>query len=161
MFKDKKIGDSIYILEIDAKTGKPKLHNATVSEISDANYETNAFGSIDYTKGKKIELKAELSDNSVLPFAGINPDNNLAIGGKYRISTDKDRIHEEVKRIYEDKQEHINRIEEYKDVVEECKEVMQELGIVAIPVETDKRLDTLEKGMKDIQSMLSDFISKK
>lgn len=154
MFKDKKSGDIIHILEIDSSGGKPTYHTATVSEVSEPKYTTSAFGVPDYASGFKMEIKAELKDGTILPFAGINPDNNFAIGGKYRISTEKERIHEEVKRIYEEKSEHVSKVDQYKEVMSECESIMQELGVITIPRETDARLEKLESNVNDIKDLL-------
>lgn len=158
MFKEKKQGDYIHLLEIDIKTGEAKYHKATITEINDPKFETNTFGAVDYTKPARIEISVELSDGSKQTFARINPENNFSIGGKYRISTSKEMLRSELDKIIEEKQDHINRVEEYKQIVESCNEALQEMGVVNIPSETDKRLNKLESNIYDLTSMVQRLI---
>jgi hypothetical protein len=125
MFKDIIDGNSIYVLDIDPKTGMPEYYVGTLVTKSSIRSKMNNLLQTE----TEFDITVEICDGVTKEFCGVNPNGDYAISGRYRISGSKSNLQSELQRVYDETSKHVSNFEFYKSITVKCEQIMGELGL--------------------------------
>lgn len=156
MFKDIKDGESIYILDIEPKSGMPTYHEGVLQSKSAITSKVGTLLSTEY----EFNLIISVTEGVVKEFCEVNPDGDYAVSGRYRLSTDKSKLVSEIQRIYDEKSIHVTNHELYKSIITKCEQLMGEIGIENSNYDwrmrqLESKYDTITSSLKTIMEHLA------
>ncbi len=155
MFKDLKVGDLLYIIEVDSASGIPSY--STTSVISLTPEYTPSSGSI--LAAKVIDVVCQLGlENKTLSM--IDPQSSSVSVANYKIGLEKDWAMGEIRKIHDSNKSVVASIEKCESIIAACAAILEKNGLS--PKSDSQRLSSLEgsvasmrKDMLDIKSMIS------
>lgn len=158
MFTNVKNGDVVYCIELDLNNGSPKFHKASVVSVNIEDKKVTPKDFSDFTKPavteKMMNIIIEVA-GADKEFSGLNPECDYFIGGRFRVSTDKEKLVKDIKSIKDEKQQHISKMEEYKEVVEKCDTAFEEIGFVDMTPVAPEEMKEVKKQLGSLDARVN------
>lgn len=156
LFKDMKPGYPVYILEKDAvRTSTGKVVNVSQPRFANANA---AGGNFQATAQMYVDVTIE-ADGQTRTYS-IPDTLGVTYAGSVVLSTDREGILRDVEAMKSQSEEALRNVERHRETIAACEKILEEWNpVFAEKKRQDERISGLENEVRDIGSMLKNFIN--
>lgn len=107
-------------------------------------------------KKKSFNLRIELNGEEK-EFQKVSTSSDYFSIGRFKVSTDKEKIFKEIKALREENQTYLNNVEKYKAMVEACDSALQDIGYVDLSSNSSAEIKELKSNMANLEQKLSNL----
>lgn len=170
-FEELQNGGHVHVIEFDIKSGQPKYICGVITDIGEKISRNpvstsspipalaNMLGQ-QPDKSKEEEkifnLRIELNGEEK-EFQKVVTSSDYFSIGRFKVSTDKEKIFKEIKALREENQTYLNNVEKYKSMVEACDIALQDIGYVDLSSNSSAEIKELKTNMASFERKLSDL----
>lgn len=170
-FEDLQNGGHVHVIEFDIKSGQPKYICGIITDIGEkvsrnphsqlTPSPVPALASMlgqqpdkDKDEEKIFNLRIELNGEEK-EFQKVSTSSDYFSIGRFKVSTDKEKIFKEIKALREENQTYLNNVEKYKAMVEACDSALQDIGYVDLSSNSSAEIKELKSNMANLELKLS------
>lgn len=160
MFKDIKVGDTLYLLDIDPTTGVPSYKEVTADKVVPEYATQNAA----FQQVIVMDMVIKYPGSEGIELSKIDSSMTSLAVGRYKLGCTKLWAMNEIRNMHDTYKNHIASVDDYKSIEAACASILEANGLNC--ASDSERLKLLETSMSSVtsevsemKSMLSEFIT--